>query len=137
MVLRKHKVVVLSDEIYGSICWHEFQPLMKVLPNQKFLEEAPKKDFFFQFYPEGTITTNGFSKSFSAGGWRIGFAIVPDELQEIRNAMKAAGTHTFSCAPAPMQHACAEVFTDSTTIFPGLMTSRLWKPSFAGFKASN
>ena len=35
--------------------------------------------------------------------------IVPFELNPLLNALKAAGTHTFTCAPAPMQKALAEV----------------------------
>ena len=35
--------------------------------------------------------------------------IVPTELSPLLEAIKAAGTHTFTCAPAPMQKALAEV----------------------------
>ena len=53
--------------------------------------------------------TTGFSKWSSAGGWRVGYMFVPSEQLALLKALKAAGTHTFTCAPAPMQHALAEV----------------------------
>ena len=85
----RYKIVVLSDEIYGQLTFAgNHQPLSK-------------------FYPLRTITTSGFSKWSSAGGWRIGYMVIPDELKELRDAIRASGTHTFTCAPAPMQHAIA------------------------------
>ena len=35
--------------------------------------------------------------------------VVPSEQKALLKALKAAGTHTFTCAPAPMQNALAEV----------------------------
>lgn len=39
----------------------------------------------------------------------MGYMIVPSEQKALFNALKAAGTHTFTCAPSPIQHALAEV----------------------------
>ena len=36
--------------------------------------------------------------------------IVPSQLNDLLKALRAAGTHTFTCAPAPMQRAIAEVY---------------------------
>ena len=35
--------------------------------------------------------------------------IVPSQQEPLLKALKAAGTHTFTCAPAPMQHALSQV----------------------------
>jgi len=58
-VCRRHKVLILSDEIYGD------------------LNHFGKHISISQFYPEGTIITGGLSKWCGAGGWRLGFAAVP------------------------------------------------------------
>ena len=39
----------------------------------------------------------------SAGGWRVGYAIVPKQLEALKTALISAASHTYSCAPAPMQ----------------------------------
>ena len=50
---------------------------------------------------------SGYSKWSSAGGWRVGYAILPKGLHMMRKALIGAASHTYSCAPAPMQHAIA------------------------------
>ena len=119
---RKHNIIVLSDEIYGQLTFsNNHIPLSKVSALRYILICYIQICFIYifiinlnkaipiQFYPDGTITTSGFSKWSSAGGWRVGYMIVPSEQKALFNALKAAGTHTFTCAPSPIQHALAEV----------------------------
>lgn len=89
VVCRKNKVIVLSDEIYARINFDGDHVCMSTL------------------YPEGTILTTGFSKWSSAGGWRLGYAHFPDSMQSLKNAVLSGASHTYSCAPAPIQHAVA------------------------------
>ncbi|XP_077993807.1 aspartate aminotransferase-like isoform X2 [Glandiceps talaboti] len=86
-VFRKHKIIVLSDEIYSRLHFEN---------NHASLAK---------FYPEGCILSTGLSKWASAGGWRLGYHIYPSELSVLKNAVCSAASHTYSCAPAPMQHA--------------------------------
>jgi aspartate aminotransferase len=67
--------------------------------------------FFFavQIYPEGTLTTAGFSKWCSAGGWRVGYIIFPKAMEAMTAVLQSAASQTYSCAPAPMQYALAKV----------------------------
>lgn len=83
---RKHKILILSDEIYAR------------LTEKKFTS-------FAKYYPEGTIVTSGFSKWASLGGWRAGYALFPKELKSLREAVSSAGSHSYTCQPAPVQHA--------------------------------
>ena len=54
--------------------------------------------------PDQTLLTTGFSKMASAGGWRVGYMILPDGLRDTFGAaLVSAASHTYSCAPAPMQ----------------------------------
>ncbi|HIO60342.1 MAG TPA: aminotransferase class I/II-fold pyridoxal phosphate-dependent enzyme [Deltaproteobacteria bacterium] len=92
-VCRKYEVIVISDEIYALINFGK----------QAFEGIA-------NYYPEGTITTSGISKAFSAGGWRLGFAMIPDDLKEITRPLSAFVSETFSCVSAPVQYAVLPAF---------------------------
>ena len=92
-VCRKHKVIVISDEIYALTSFGK-------IPFEGIAS----------YYPEGTITTSGVSKAFSAGGWRLGYAMIPDELSEITRPLSAFVSETFSCVSAPIQYAVLEGF---------------------------
>ncbi|XP_038058393.1 aspartate/prephenate aminotransferase-like isoform X2 [Patiria miniata] len=92
VVLRKHNVIVLSDEIYGHTQYEgDFLSLAK-------------------YYPEGTIISSGLSKCFSAGGWRCGYSIYPKELTALHQTVCSASSHTHSCAAAPVQYAAIHIF---------------------------
>jgi len=88
-VCRKYRVIVLSDEIYARLNYEGKHVCMS------------------KIYPEGTILTSGFSKWSSAGGWRLGYAHFPDSLQSLKKAVLSGASHTYSCAPANIQHAVA------------------------------
>lgn len=92
-VCRKHGVIVISDEIYA---------LTKF--GSRTFEGIAK------YYPEGTITTSGISKAFSAGGWRLGFAMIPNELNAIVPPLNAFVSETFSCVSAPVQYGSLPAF---------------------------
>ena len=92
-VCRKHGIIVISDEIYALINFGE-QPFEGIA----------------KYYPEGTITTSGVSKAFSAGGWRLGFAMIPDELAKIVSPLSAFVSETFSCVSAPVQYGALSGF---------------------------
>eukprot|EP00794_Sanderia_malayensis_P003466 gene3466-3963_t len=91
-VCKKHNAIVLSDEIYSLLNFNE------------------DHDSIYKHYPEGTILQNGLSKWASAGGWRIGYHIYPPSLSNIKAAVRSAGSHTYSCASAPIQYAALEYF---------------------------
>ena len=79
----QHNVVLLSDEIYRSLCY-----------DAPFTSPA-------LFNPH-TLVVDGFSKSHGLTGWRVGFAHGPAELIE---AMTRLQPYTFVCAPQPAQWA--------------------------------
>ena len=93
-VCRQFNIIVLSDEIYGLLNFEgKHQSMAKV-------------------YPEGTLVTSGFSKWSSAGGWRVGYIVVPSLPQHwspFMTVLQSAASQTYSCAPAPMQFALAKV----------------------------
>ncbi|CAG0925969.1 unnamed protein product, partial [Notodromas monacha] len=87
-------MIVLSDEIYAQLIFDgDFCPTAKV-------------------YPERTIIMTGFSKWGSSGGWRLGYAYFPEELEDFRKALVASAGQSHSCAPAPIQFAWAKALRD-------------------------
>lgn len=93
---RKHGVFILSDEIYSEFTFGE----------QRHISIA-------EMYPERTVITNGCSKWLGAGGWRLGFMIIPLQMQNVVKSMNRLQSETFSAVSAPIQFACIEGFSDS------------------------
>lgn len=91
-VARKYKIILLSDEIYGE------------------LHHDGKHVSIAQFYPEGTIISNGISKWCGAGGWRLGALIFPKSLHWLRDGMAVVASETFTSTSAPIQYAAIKAF---------------------------
>ena len=82
---RKHNLIIFSDEIYEDFDY-----------DQKF--------FSIGSIYEKTITLNGFGKSHSITGWRLGYAHGPAEIIAGMNKLQQ---YTFVCAPSFAQFALA------------------------------
>ncbi len=81
-----HDLFIISDEIYDSYVYHnKFTSIL----------ECTNK----------ALVLKGFSKNFSATGWRVGYALGP---QKIIQEMIKLQQYTFVCAPAPFQYAILE-----------------------------
>lgn len=89
-VLKNTNIVVISDEIYSELTFG----------GGSHVSFASVDGMW-----ERTITVNGFSKSFSMTGWRLGFACGPRELIE-----QITKIHQFAimCAPTTSQYAAIE-----------------------------
>jgi len=88
-VIEKHDLYVLSDEIYSELTYADNHVSICSLPGMK----------------ERTILINGFSKSHSMTGWRLGYACGPENI--IKQMLKI---HQFAimCAPTTSQYAAVE-----------------------------
>ena len=86
-VAKEKNILVLSDEIYEAL----------VYDGRKHISFASLPGAF-----KSTITINGFSKTFSMTGWRIGY-LVADE--SIVNQISKIIDHTTSCASSISQSA--------------------------------
>jgi aspartate aminotransferase len=91
-VARSEGLLVISDEIYRDLTFE----------TESFVSPA-------ELYPEATVITGGISKSLSAGGWRLGFARLPqNELGATLAATLAdVGSEIWSGVAAPVQEAAA------------------------------
>ncbi len=85
-IAEKYDLFIISDEIYESYIYEgEYTSILDVTNNALLLD--------------------GFSKSFSVPGWRIGFALGPDW---IISEMIKLQQFSFVCAPSPAQYAIYE-----------------------------
>jgi len=95
---RKHNIIILSDEIYGQ------------------LSHKDEHVSIARFYPEGTIISSGLSKWCSAGGWRLGTFLFPQQLFPLMKAMSTVASETFSSVSSPIQHAAITAFKGNQKI---------------------
>ncbi|MBQ8518919.1 MAG: aminotransferase class I/II-fold pyridoxal phosphate-dependent enzyme [Agathobacter sp.] len=88
-VILKNDLYVLSDEIYSELTYTDNHVSICNLPGMK----------------ERTVLINGFSKSHSMTGWRLGYACGPEVI--IKQMLKI---HQFAimCAPTTSQYAAVE-----------------------------
>ena len=88
-VIRKHDILVMSDEIYAELTYKEKHVSIVEIEGMQ----------------ERTILINGFSKSFAMTGWRLGYACGPKAI--IEQMLKR---HQFAimCAPTTSQYAAVE-----------------------------
>ena len=99
-VCRKHRTLILADEIYA----------LTTYDIKRFHSMA-------SIYPEGTFVTNGLSKDRSAGGYRLGYCIVPDSQTEIikQNLTKVIAT-AYTNVSTPIQYAAITAYEPSEEI---------------------
>lgn len=91
-VCRAHGALVLADEIYGAVAFDGVYRSMA------------------RWYPEGTLVSSGLSKAFSAGGFRLGVLVLPDELRDLRGPLINLATETFSCVTSSVQFAACKAY---------------------------
>jgi len=88
-VVKKHDLLVISDEIYSELTYSEKHCSIGSFPGMK----------------ERTITINGFSKAFSMTGRRLGYVMGP---KEIMDQMKKIHQFVIMCSPTVSQYAGIE-----------------------------
>ena len=91
-IIKKYNLLVLSDEIYSEL---NFDKTYQSISN---------------FCPEKTIISSGLSKWCGAGGWRLGYFIVPNKLKKIKDTLNILASETFSSVSAPIQHAAIQAY---------------------------
>ena len=105
-VARRHRVILLSDEIYGELNFNGIHCSIA------------------RFYPEGTIISGGLSKWCGAGGWRLGTFTFPESLYGLLNGMASVASETFTSTSAPIQFAAIKAFSGGIEIERYLWNAR-------------
>jgi len=88
-VLLKHKVLCISDEVYGDLTYDFEHVAFPTLPRAR----------------NNTVYFNGFSKAYAMTGWRVGFVCGP---KEIIAGMTKIHQYTIMCVSITSQMAAAE-----------------------------
>ena len=101
-ITKKYNLIILSDEIYSELA---FNNDYKSISN---------------YCPEKTIISTGLSKWCGAGGWRLGYFIVPDELEMIKEKINVLASETFSAVSAPIQYAAIKAYDEDHSIYINL-----------------
>jgi aspartate aminotransferase len=91
-IANKYNLIILSDEIYSELTFED---------NYKSISN---------FCPEKTIISTGLSKWCGAGGWRLGYFLIPENLLEIKNMINVLASETFSAVSAPIQYAAIKAY---------------------------
>jgi len=91
-IAKKYNLIILSDEIYSELSFKD---------NYQSISS---------FCPEKTIISTGLSKWCGAGGWRLGYFLVPDSLMEIKDMINVLASETFSAVSAPIQYAAIKAY---------------------------
>ncbi len=91
-VANNYNLIILSDEIYSEL---SFEQNYKSISN---------------YCPNKTIISTGLSKWCGAGGWRLGYFIVPDSLSKIKDMINVLASETFSAVSAPIQYAAIKAY---------------------------
>lgn len=118
---RAEGITLISDEIYAELA-HGWRAHV-----------SPAR-----FYPEGCIVTGGLSKAFSAGGWRLGYTVLPAtaEGSALMSALRAMASEVWSSATTPVQEAAIaafcpnadlEVYVHLSARVHGYVASRLYE----------
>ena len=56
------------------------------------------------------MISTGLSKWCGAGGWRLGYFIIPDSLSILRDSINVLASETFSAVSAPIQYAAIKAY---------------------------
>jgi aminotransferase len=86
---REHDLAVFADEIYADLTYEHKHTSIATLPGMR----------------ERTVVFNGFSKAFAMTGFRLGYAMGPEEAI---TAMNRVHQYTMLSAPTTAQHAAIE-----------------------------
>ena len=98
-IAKKYKIIILSDEIYSELTFHK------------------EYDSISNYCPDNTIISNGLSKWCGAGGWRLGYFLIPDSLKNLNNSIQVLASETFSSVSAPIQYAAIRAYENDNSEF--------------------
>jgi aspartate/methionine/tyrosine aminotransferase len=105
---RELDLVILADQIYRDLVFDQ---------NTEF--PCPS-----HYAPERTVITTALSKNLALGGWRIGVALLPEELAALRDRLAGVASEIWSSTSGPTQAAAAYAFAEPPEIVERVTASR-------------
>jgi aspartate aminotransferase/aminotransferase len=94
-IAKKHRLLVISDEIYDAFCYGPHRSIASLLPGQCLL-------------------LKGYSKTYGMTGWRLGYAAANGEATAVIEQMTKLQQYTFVCAPSMVQYAALDTVAGDT-----------------------
>ncbi len=97
-IAKDHKLLLLVDEIYDNFVYEEgvFHSVLELEPEWR----------------DYVLYVNGFSKTFSMTGWRLGYLVVS---KKVADPIKKLATNVYSCPPSIAQKAGIEALKSETS----------------------
>src|SRR5204863_8537861 len=108
-IAERHGLLIVADEIYRELT-HD--PARFRSPTE--------------FVPDRAFVTGGLSKDVALGGWRIGFARMPDGPlgEQARSAVAGVAGAVWSALASPMQDVAAHVLAEPGDVRERVARSR-------------
>jgi aspartate aminotransferase len=108
-VADRHDLTIVSDEIYRDLAW----------PGHEVVSPA-------SLTPDRTVITSGLSKAMALGGYRIGYARLPDGSHgaRLRPDLLGVASEVWSSLAAPMQSVAGYVLEEPTEVVDHVRASR-------------
>ena len=100
----RHDLVAITDEVYENMCYEGDHISLAALPGMW----------------ERTVTLSSLGKTFSLTGWKIGWAIAPEDLTA---GVRAAHQFLTFATATPLQHAAAAALAAPPSYYQDLKTS--------------
>jgi aspartate aminotransferase len=107
-VARELDLIIVADQIYRDLVFD---------PGTDY--PCPSR-----YAPERTVITTALSKNLALGGWRIGVALLPDELRPLRDRLAGVASEIWSSTSGPTQQAAAYAFAEPPEIVERVTASR-------------
>ncbi len=106
-VCRRRRVLVLADEIYALTTY-----------------DVSRFTSMRTIYPEGTFVTNGLSKDRSAGGYRLGYCLLPEGADYLRADFKKVCAIVYTNVSTPTQYAAVAAYEPNEEIEEYFLVTR-------------
>ncbi|MDT0309312.1 pyridoxal phosphate-dependent aminotransferase [Streptomyces sp. DSM 44917] len=119
----RHGLAVVADEIYADLLHPDGPSRAGEAPGARGTEGTPSAAALL---PERTVVTTGLSKATALGGWRVGFARVPEGPwgDAVLEELTGVASEIWSALAAPMQAAAAWVLGDPPEVRDHVGASR-------------
>jgi aspartate aminotransferase len=105
---RELDLIIIADQIYRDLVF-----------DRQADYPCPSR-----YAPERTVITTALSKNLALGGWRIGVALLPAQLRDLRDRLAGVASEIWSSTSGPTQQAAAYAFTEPPEIVERVTASR-------------
>ena len=117
-IAKKHDLIVVADDIYGSFSYQEPFIPMATLNGMR----------------ERTITINSFSKDYTMTGWRVGNIIAPDYIISV---IQQINENVVFTSPSVSQRAAIHALRNRETIQPPMVEEYRSRSFYAAERINN